>query len=109
MSASAKTYAVHMARIRIGHADYRRPCVVVQDGSDPSTVWVLALSTKNYGEASQNFAIESSHPDFKATGLSATSFTIHPMRLIAKGALGQQIGIIEGVLADEFRDEFGLD
>ena len=92
-----------MADVRVGHADYPRPCIVSTINTD-GTAWVYPLSTKDYSERWQMFRIDSHHPDFAATGLSATSFTIHPAKLIPIAALGKKRGDLIGELAREFDD-----
>jgi hypothetical protein len=69
--------------------------------------FVLALSTKDYSERGQSFCISSSHPDFAATGLKFTSFTVHPMLEVESSELGIKRGVLQNELARQFEKWLG--
>ena len=100
------SYEIRMVSATIGYADYARPAIVDSIGSDGTAV-VYFLSTKNYSERGQSFCISSTHPDFAMTGLTATSYTIHPPQRIPISALETKRGSLAGELATEFKEWTG--
>lgn len=103
---SQRTYDTRMAEVQVGHAAYPRPCIVLQD-EPGGMVSLFALSTKDYSERGQSFCISSNHPDFAATGLEATSFTVHPMKILPKQVLKGKRGDLTAELAHEFQEWLG--
>src|SRR5436853_4300973 len=102
----AKTYEIRTISARVGYATYPRP-VIVADVSPNGIARVHYLSTKDYSERGQSFCIRSDHPDFAATGLEATSFTVHPMKILPKQVLKGKRGDVIAELAREFQDWLG--
>jgi hypothetical protein len=96
-------FEIFMVNAHIGFAKYPRPAVVAKLLSDQTAI-VYFLSIKDYSERGQSFCIENSHRDFWATGLSATSFSIHPSERIPTSHLGHKRGEMIGELALAFRD-----
>lgn len=93
--------------IKVGHAHYARPCIIYDDGPELQ-IWVIALSTKEDSQRGQSFKLDSTHPDFPATGLKETSYTIHPMQLVSRSDIGKKLGVLQGSLAKELMDYLGL-
>lgn len=102
------SYDIYTVQVHFEHVDYYRPCIIHSDAEGGLSVWVIALSTKQLSEHSQSFKIDSSHPDFAATGLKETSYTVHPMRRVPKSRIGGKIGVLKGQLAKELLDALGL-
>lgn len=56
-----------------------------------------------------HFKIEDNHPNFKATGLTRTSYVIDDyVRDVALSEIERVYGHFEGGLAHEFKDWYGL-
>lgn len=105
-AAPPQRFEIRMVQARVGHANYPRPCIVAEVLSD-GTARVFYLSTKDYSERGQSFRIRSDHPDFAATGLKATSYTVFPPERIPISLLGSKKGDLTGTLATEFEDWLG--
>src|SRR5436309_13827458 len=104
--AKRTVYEIRIAHVRVGAAAYPRPCIVVEyEPGDKARV--LLLSTKDYSERGQTFCIDAQHPDFAATGLKATSFTIHPPEYVPAEFLKSKRGELRGDLAAAFREWIG--
>ena len=101
----AKVFEIRTVRVELGYANYFRPCIIT---SSKPEIGLLLLSTKDYSERGQSFCILSSHPDFKATGLDATSYTVHPPISVKPNELGSRRGFLQNKLAQEFHDWLGL-
>ncbi len=65
----------------LGFPDYPRPCVILRVEADGSA-WVVVLSTKNCYPPGEAFCVDKNHPDFAATGLTTTCYSVEPLRLI---------------------------
>ena len=98
---SRKTYEIRIVNARLGYANYPRPCIVTKIETDKK-IWIYFLSTKNYSEPGQSFCIDAQHPDFAATGLKSTSFTVHPIRHVHQMLLSDKRGELTGQLAKDF-------
>ena len=102
----SQSFEIRMVEARLGYAVYPRPCIVTKIETN-RTARVFFLSTKNYSERGQSFCISNQHPDFSATGLKATSHTIHPAQHIELKYLGSKRGELTGQLAREFEAWLG--
>jgi hypothetical protein len=103
---SQAAFEIRMADIQVGHAYYPRPCIV-KSYEPGNMVLLFSLSTKDYSERGQSFCIDSRHPDFPATGLAFTSYTIHPIQLLPKRVLKSKRGELVGALARDFYEWLG--
>ena len=104
--ASPVALEIRTARLRLGYADYPRPCIVTHVPAQ-GLISVLPLSTKHYGPPGESFRVDATHPDFPATGLSATSFTAGPIRYLPLGDIGPRKGRLQGDLARAFLEWLG--
>jgi hypothetical protein len=85
----------------LDHAVYPRPCVVIRVKAD-GTLTVIPISTKNYG-IEDTFRIASDDPDFKDTGLEASSYVYgHPVLNIPSSAVLKRLGALNGALRTRF-------
>lgn len=82
-----KAMDIFMLGPRPGFSDYPRPCVILRVEPDGSA-WVVMLSTKDLYPPGQAFCVDKSHPDFAATGLSVTCYSVEPLRWIPADRLG---------------------
>ena len=106
MSAASVEFEIRIANAKVGYANYPRPCIVEKVNRD-GTAWVYFHSTKDYSEPGQSFRIRSDHPDFAATGLEDTSYTVHPAKLVPVSVLVLLRGVLKGMLAKEFEEWLG--
>ena len=104
MGAQSKlVFEIRMFESTVGHAKYPRPGIVDRILPDGSAL-VYLLSTKLYSDLGQTFRISSTHPNFPATGLAVTSYTIYPAKQIKKEDFKSKRGELVGELAKEFQD-----
>jgi hypothetical protein len=90
----------------VGVATYPRPCVVVQVTST-GVLALLAVSTKQYS-SHQCFEINNHHSNFKATGLTETSFVFGSPVIEAQSThIIKKLGVLEGELKTEFVEWIG--
>lgn len=101
-------YEIWMVPIKLGQADYPRPCIVFDASRDGADVWVYPLTTKDYARPGAEFKIDETHPDFARTGLKATSYTIQPTQRVPRTQLRHKMGRLTGELYREFKDWMGL-
>jgi len=88
-------------RFPMEHAAYPRPCVVIRVKTD-GLLTIIPISTKDYG-VEDKFRINSSDPEFKATGLEETSFVYgHPVLNIPPSVVLKRLGSITGTLKKRF-------
>lgn len=86
----------------LGAADYPRPCIIVDIAPD-GTLAILPISTKKYANAA-TFLVDESQPDFKATGLTATSYIFDgPVRDTPPSQIIKIMGELTGTLEQIYR------
>ncbi|HLX62377.1 MAG TPA: hypothetical protein VKX17_13960 [Planctomycetota bacterium] len=74
---------IRLVRMRVGKTTYYRPCMVMKLTDDGNAL-VFLLSTRDVSKPGKAFEIDASHPDFAATGLRETSYTLFPLQLVAQ-------------------------
>jgi len=100
-AAPPRPLEVRVVRLRLGHAEYPRPCIIV-DVAPGGTATVMPLSTKDYGQPGQSFRLDPIDADFPATGLAVTSYTAGPARTVPLADIGRRKGRLQGALARAF-------
>lgn len=101
MNAVPRPLEVRMVRLRLGHASYPRPCIIV-DMKPGGPAVVIHLSTKDYGQPGQSFRLDETDADFPATGLAATSYTAGPARTVPLADIGGCKGCLQRALVQAF-------
>src|SRR5438105_1494750 len=100
---NCKPDEIYWVKLRFGASDDYRPCIVLS--ADFSTVTIVRLSSAvELFNPAVHFWIDSSRPDFAATGLSKTCYADGSKILtIDSGRLVKRLGQLEGVLAADFK------
>ncbi len=100
---------VVLAPVKVGWSADPRPCIVVRVATRQLLLAVPCSSQFDLYRPGTDFLIPDHHPDFKATGLSRSSYVIggRVFRLDA-GAIMKTYGRLSGELAEGFRRWAGL-
>jgi hypothetical protein len=99
---------IHWSIVEVRTSRDQRPCIIVESGAG-ETVFVAPLSSQlDLYDRSRHFLIESSDPDFPATGLRKSCFVLGDfLRDIPASSVGKLIGRLEGDLALRFVEWIG--
>ena len=64
---------IYMIQVTVGYSTYPRPCMIIEVMKNLVTVAPLSSAMDLYN-LTTDFIIESTHPNFNATGLKRTSY-----------------------------------
>ena len=104
-----RQFDIFLARIRFRKCNDIRPCIILYPPKS-GTVTVAAISSQERLFAyAQHFWLEPSHPNFPTTALTRRSYiAVNQIDTIEIGELIAFVGRLEGELAREFKDWYGL-
>jgi mRNA-degrading endonuclease toxin of MazEF toxin-antitoxin module len=86
-----------------------RPCIVLCQLDADSFEIAAITSQLELCHSQTHFRIEKGHPDFNATGLTKNSYVLErAIRQIKATSFCKRLGRLEGSLAREFTDWYGL-
>ena len=97
------------ARIKLGKCHDVRPCLLIyKSGSDGWEVLPMTTQRELCGN-SPHFSIEMDHANFSATGLKKNSYVmLSELQEISSSDIEKRIGRMDGELARDFKECFGL-
>lgn len=75
-------FEVRLVTLRFGKKDYCRPCIVVNVEDSLYARVLILSSTDTSTPDSPQLEIDESHPDFAATGLERTCYTLEPVQMV---------------------------
>ena len=94
--------------VRLRASGDQRPCIVLSEPRNGRVLLAPLSSALDLYSPTLHFLIRDDHPDFKATGLTKTSYVIgNELRDSPVELLGDHLGRFEGELAGEFKKWIG--